>query len=122
VNRRFRLTRSTEFMRVRRSGKSYAHPLVVLIVRQSEHPGVRIGVAASQAVGNAVSRNRAKRRLRACISEWLSVLPPHRDLVLLARRPLLEADFSQLCMAVRGLLERSGLVNKVDDRTLPLND
>ena len=33
MQRRFRLTRSEDFKRVRRSGKSYAHPLVVLIVQ-----------------------------------------------------------------------------------------
>jgi ribonuclease P protein component len=33
VQRKFRLTRSEDFKRVRRSGKSYAHPLVVLIVQ-----------------------------------------------------------------------------------------
>ena len=33
MQRKFRLTRSEDFKRVRRSGKSYAHPLVVLIVQ-----------------------------------------------------------------------------------------
>jgi ribonuclease P protein component len=57
VKRRFRLTRSTDFKRVRSSGKSYAHPLVVLYALPSDQPHMRIGVAASKAVGNAVQRN-----------------------------------------------------------------
>jgi ribonuclease P protein component len=36
VQRKFRLTRSEDFKRVRRSGKSYAHPLVVLIVQSHD--------------------------------------------------------------------------------------
>ncbi|HEX5943558.1 MAG TPA: hypothetical protein VFY66_14840, partial [Anaerolineales bacterium] len=36
MQRKFRLTRSEDFKRVRRSGKSYAHPLVVLIVQAHE--------------------------------------------------------------------------------------
>jgi ribonuclease P protein component len=40
VQRKFRLTRSEDFKRVRRSGKSYAHPLVVLIVQtHDKHSG-----------------------------------------------------------------------------------
>ena len=41
MQRKFRLTRSEDFKRVRRSGKSYAHPLVILIVQNSEQPRVR---------------------------------------------------------------------------------
>ena len=40
MQRKFRLTRSEDFKRVRRSGKSYAHPLVVLIVQAHDrHSG-----------------------------------------------------------------------------------
>jgi ribonuclease P protein component len=38
VQKKFRLTRSEDFKRVRRSGKSYAHPLVVLIVQTHDKP------------------------------------------------------------------------------------
>ena len=64
MQRKFRLTRSTDFKRVRRTGKSYAHPFVVLVVQASEVPRVRVGVTAGRSVGGAVQRNRAKRLLR----------------------------------------------------------
>ena len=75
MNRRFRLTRSTDFKRVRRIGKSYAHPLVVFVAAPNELQQVRIGVVAGRAVGSAVQRNRAKRQLRACLQQWLACLP-----------------------------------------------
>ena len=59
MQRKFRLTRSEDFKRVRRSGKSYAHPLVVLIVQAHDQPRVKVGVAAGRTVGTAVYRNRA---------------------------------------------------------------
>jgi len=71
VKRRFRLTRSTDFKRVRSSGKSYAHPLVVLYVTPSDGPGTRVGVTATRTVGNAVRRNRAKRLLRAAMADLM---------------------------------------------------
>jgi hypothetical protein len=58
VKRRFRLTRSTDFKRVRRIGRSYAHPLVVLIVASNEIQQARIGIVAGKTVGMAVERNR----------------------------------------------------------------
>jgi ribonuclease P protein component len=112
VKREFRLTRFGDFMRVRRAGKSYAHPLVVLIVKSNALSTVRIGVAAGRSVGNAVERNRAKRRMRSCIHRQLPSLVGGRDLILLARKPIAEATFQQIDLAIQGLLERAGLLNK----------
>jgi ribonuclease P protein component len=111
VKRRFRLTRSTDFQRVRRIGKSYAHPLIVFIAAPNELSHVRVGVAAGRTVGTAVDRNRAKRRLRACIAERLPCLPGGWDLIFLARKPIHQAGYAELCAAVQGLMKRAGLLH-----------
>jgi ribonuclease P protein component len=115
VKQRFRLTRSADFKRVRRSGKSYAHPLVVLYTIKSEEPGVRVGVSAGLAVGNAVKRNRAKRLLRAAMSELLPYIAPGSDLLLIARSPLPESNLQQTCAALTALLKRAGLLSVTYD-------
>jgi len=110
VKREFRLRRSTDFKRVRRSGKSYAHPLLVLIVLASTDSGVRVGVAAGRSVGSAVERNRAKRRLRACMDGLLPRLTPGWDIILLARKPIVSAKFDSIQAAVSELFNRAGLL------------
>lgn len=109
MKRRFRLTRSIDFKRVRNQGKSYAHPLLVLVRLPSTEAGSRVGFSASRALGGAVERNRAKRRLRELMRPCLPTLPAGWDLILVARAPLLQARFSDLRLAVDGLLERAGL-------------
>jgi ribonuclease P protein component len=100
-----------DFKRVRRSGKSYAHPLLVLIVLPNqESPTVRIGISASHAVGNAVVRNRAKRRIRAIIDALLPDLKPGWDMIFLARVPIREAGFQEIEMAAASLLQRAGVI------------
>jgi ribonuclease P protein component len=111
VKRRFRLTRSTDFQRVRRIGKSYAHPLVVLIAAKNDQEQLRIGVVAGKSLGTAVQRNRAKRRLRACIDQLLTCLPGGFDLVFLARKPMDQAGYAEICTAVQVLMKRAGLLN-----------
>lgn len=115
VKRRFRLTRSTDFKRVRRSGKSYAHPLVVLYALKSGVTGVRVGVSAGLGVGNAVKRNRAKRLLRAAINDLLPRTIPGSDLLLIARSPLPKANLQLTRAAVSDLLERAGLLSQNHD-------
>jgi ribonuclease P protein component len=114
VKRKFRLTRSTDFQRVRRLGKSYAHPLVVLIVLPSETDGLRCGIAASRSIGNAVKRNRAKRQMRAALHPLLDSIQPGWDMIILARRPIVGATTDQIQKAIAGLLRRSRLLQEVN--------
>jgi ribonuclease P protein component len=107
VQRKFRLTRSIDFKRVRRKGKSYAHPFVVLVVQTSEIPKVRVGVTAGRSVGGAVQRNRAKRLLREAIRPLLSEILPGKDLVLIARPALLSKSLQDIRQVLTSLLHRA---------------
>lgn len=102
-----RLTSTTEFRRVRRTGKSYAHPLVLLIASPSSAEHSQFGVSASRAVGGAVARNRAKRRMRAVLKEFS--FDPGWDLILVARPGLGEAPWTELVEAVNSLLKKAGV-------------
>lgn len=110
MKHRFRLTRSIDFKRVRNQGKSFAHPLVVLVRLPSNENRLRVGISTSRALGNAVHRNRAKRLLRETIRPLLPRLSPAWDLVLVARNRLLDASFDELQGAVEGLLQRADLL------------
>ena len=113
MERKFRLTRSTEFQRVRREGRSYAHPLLVLVACQDADPAsLRVGITASRAVGNAVQRNRAKRRIRACFQSFIPEIPPGWNLIVIARKPTLQANFDEIKKAAASLLKRAGLLVK----------
>lgn len=110
MKHRFRLTRSTDFKRVRNQGKSFAHPLVVLVKLPSVENRPRVGISTSRSVGNAVQRNRAKRLLRESIRPLIPRLSPGWDLVLIARSRLVTAAFLDVQMVVEGLLRRADLV------------
>jgi ribonuclease P protein component len=110
VQRKFRLTRSEDFKRVRRSGKSYAHPLVVLIVEKSDQPKTRIGVTAGKTVGTAVTRNRTKRILREAMRPLLPNIASNLDLILIARVGLATATLTDVRQAIDNLLQRAKII------------
>ena len=117
MQRKFRLTRSEDFKRVRRSGKSYAHPLVVLIVQThdqrsnpTDQPRVKIGVAAGRTVGTAVHRNRAKRLLREAMRSLIPQISSNLDLILIARPGLVTATLEETRRALLTLLERAKIL------------
>ena len=113
MQRSFRLTRSEDFKRVRRDGKSYAHPLVVLIVLESENndqPHVRVGVAAGKSVGTAVYRNRTKRLLREAMRTLIPDIASNLDLILIARPALVSATLADTQRALQNLLQRAKIL------------
>ena len=113
MNRKFRLTRSTDFKRVRRMGKSYANPLLVLVTYSNlENEKFRVGIAAGKSVGNAVHRNRAKRQIRSAIQLLSSDINPGWDLVVLARNPINEAEFAEILQSLENLLKKAGIMQE----------
>lgn len=110
MQRKFRLTRSEDFKRVRRSGKSYAHPLVVLIVQSNNQPRIKIGVAAGRTVGTAVYRNRAKRLLREAMRTLIPNIASGLDLILIARPGLVSATLEDTHRALLNLLQRAQIL------------
>jgi len=117
VKRRFRLTKSTDFQRVRRLGKSYAHPLIVLIVLTNEQPFTRWGIVAGKSVGGAVQRNKSKRWLREASRSLLGEVQEGWDLILIARQPLVDAGFDQVQSSLRTLLMRAHVMRELNDQS-----
>ena len=117
MKREFRLTRSSDYKRVRRTGKSFAHPLLVLIIAPTQDKlGVKIGITTGRSVGKAVDRNRAKRRLRALVGGYLSSIQPGWDIIIIARQPIVQAPFASVKQTLELQLKRSGLLLKAQDR------
>jgi len=114
VQRTFRLTRSQDFRRVRQSGKSYAHPLIVLITQVNDEMKTRVGVAAGRAVGTAVKRNRAKRLLREAIRPLIPSLAAGWDLILIARPALASATLTETRQALLNVLRRAQMISNSD--------
>lgn len=80
------------------------------VIELVPRPVTRFAFSASRRVGHAVSRNRAKRLLRAAVHSNLASIEPGWDCLFIAREETPQASFSEVERAVNQLLSRSRLV------------
>lgn len=106
------LPRRADFLRVAATRRRCVTPGLILQVAplpESERASgpLRVGYTASKKVGNAIARNRCKRRLREAVRK---VMPLHAreglDYVLIAREDTIARPFDQLLADLRQALKR----------------
>lgn len=109
-----RLLHREDFLRVAALRRSCATPGVVLQVapqpdESRDEAGLRFGLTLSRKVGGAVSRNRARRRLRALAVEMLDRHGARdKDYVLIGRAETVRRPFAELRQDLEKALRRLG--------------
>ncbi len=122
MKKKHRLSRSADFDRVYRRGKSVAGRYAVLYYfdRTGENGGEapRLGVSVSRRVGGAVARNKVKRTLKEIFGACEERLARGYDYVIIARPGLAEyiekKQFSEVTDMVTELFQRAGLIQEAD--------
>jgi ribonuclease P protein component len=109
VKREQRLRTPAEFRRVRdHAPRGWPHPLLVLYAAPNDLGRTRIGITVSSRVGNAVVRNKVRRRLREALRARLDRLAPGNDVLVIARPAAAQARWQELTAALDVVLERAG--------------
>jgi ribonuclease P protein component len=112
-----RLKRRAEFLAAAAANRKWVAPGLVLQARKDASDpistnDVRLGFTASRKVGNAVLRNRARRRLKAAAAEVLrdaTIAAKGTDLVLIARPATVDRDYKALLEDFRRGLKKLGV-------------
>lgn len=102
----FRLLSRAQFRRVYDEGQRRSAPLCTIFFSPNGLTQTRLGITTPRAVGNAVERNRVRRRLREIFRRNRAGLPRGWDVVLNPRSKVLEAPFATLEREVLRLFPR----------------
>lgn len=80
-------------------------------------PTIRIGFSVSRRIGGAVVRNRVRRLMREAVRAHYALLSPGWDVVFIARKGILGADYRAVEMALLQLLRTAHLLRAPDGAT-----
>ncbi len=114
------LKNSKEFGRVYQQGKSKATRDLVLYVLKNSLDNNRYGFSISKKIGNAVVRNKLKRRLKEIIREKDEKLKKGYDLIIIARKPVTKLDYLALKKDVERLFKKMEM-KKIEENNTHLN-
>lgn len=109
MTKAMRLRRRQEFVAVQSSGRKVHGRLFVALVVETDAvaPHGRVGLTVTKRIGNAVTRNRIKRRAR----EWLrrhGWVPARRDVVLIAKDAAASASAAETAQDLARVVARIG--------------
>jgi ribonuclease P protein component len=122
------LRKHADYQRVYREGKRQSLPLMTyffaagpavpfpeLALQAVPQLRSRVGLTAGKVLGNAVERNRIKRRMREAVRRHSSELAANVDVILHPRRQVLEAEFSQIERDVQRAFQAIGTAMETHD-------
>ncbi|RKX33129.1 MAG: ribonuclease P protein component [Verrucomicrobia bacterium] len=114
LSREQRLRRPREFQEAYAQGRRWTGRYMVLWLRSGEGAALRLGVVASRRIGGAVKRNRARRLLRELFRRERKRMRGDFDVVLVARKEILDAEWEELVAELRRLAKAAGLLPTAD--------
>jgi ribonuclease P protein component len=100
--------RRSDFEAVYRSGKRRSSAQFVVFCRAAGESPSRFGISIKKATGNAVVRNRIRRRIREILRRNSSEIPSGWDLVIHPRRSVATAEFAPTAAELLSLLKSLG--------------
>ena len=110
MQKRLRLRRAEDFARLRREGKTYRHPYLILSVATNTLPHNRYGFITAKRLGKAVIRNRIRRLLKESVRQLHPALIQGYDVVLVARPKAVSQPFHEIQNAVEATFRRAGFI------------
>lgn len=111
------LRRKKEFRYTYRAGKSCGGRLLSLVYAKNRGGPPKIGFSVSKKIGNAVVRNRVKRRMREAVTPLIPAMKNGFNLIFIARSAMVDAPFSGIRESMRTQLARAGLLKTVNEDT-----
>ena len=105
------ITKTEDFAKTRQRGFVFKNQFMVIFVNKNNSQVTQVGLSVSKRVGNAVNRNKVKRRLRAVFS--LVNIVAGVDILVVARLKASFASYKELSHSIFSLTKKAGILEDI---------
>ncbi len=96
MKKSFRVKREKDFKAIFKDGTSFANRKFVVYQLENQQNHFRVGLSVSKKLGNAVTRNQIKRRIRHILQSAKGSLLDHVDFVVIARKGVETLEYAEM--------------------------
>ena len=96
MKKRFRVKKEKDVSAIFKEGKSFANRKFVIYRLENDEQHFRVGLSVSKKLGNAVTRNQIKRRIRHILIEYKNQLVENVDFVVIARKGIEILEYAEM--------------------------
>jgi ribonuclease P protein component len=109
IKKSFRIKKSSEFDALFKAKNSFANRAFIVYQKKNDLSHYRVGLSVSKKLGNAVTRNRVKRLIRAALREFSASISM-TDFIIIARVGVENYDYAAVKKNLSHLLRKSNII------------
>ncbi|MHC5250035.1 ribonuclease P protein component [Enterococcus sp. LJL90] len=111
MKKAYRVKRESDFQKVFKQGQSCANrKFVIYTLDKPDNQHFRVGLSVGKKIGNAVTRNRVKRQIRAAIYQLKDQLKPQQDFIVIARPAVKDLPMAEIQTNLLHVLKLANLI------------
>lgn len=112
MKKKYRVKKNIEFNSIIKNGKFYKNRFYIIYIYNNNLNYSRFGISASTKLGNAVLRNKLKRKMRAIVDSNKKYYQNNLDYIIIMRKACIESDFQNMNSNFIDLIQ---IINKGDN-------
>lgn len=109
MEKQFRLRKNIEFKKIYKYGKNYWNRNFILYIRKNKLNETRVGFTISKKIGNAVTRNKIRRRMKEAYRLNFEKIKPGYDLIFIPKKHIVDIPYNELEGSMIHIMKISGV-------------
>ena len=112
MDKKYRLRSNIEFKKIYKDGKNYWNRNFILYVRRNKLKETRVGFTISKKIGNAVTRNKIRRRMKEAYRLNFNSINSGYDLIFIPKKHIVDISYDDIEDSMIHIMKIAGVLKK----------